>query len=96
MKSEDLKPAQVQRLSAILSRHCAFYYRLAARMEARGWPVTDPVYQRALRARDAVDALKTFVEDVGKNAPAPPTTSPGYSYIESENVSPGRKRARRE
>jgi RHS repeat-associated protein len=35
------------------------------RMDKLGFPLTDPVYQRALVTRNAVDALRVFVEDDG-------------------------------
>jgi hypothetical protein len=75
--------------------HCQFYYRLVARMERLGFLPTDPVYQRALRAREAVDALRVFVDDIGANAPIPPAT-PGQvpHYLDDPDTAPGRRRAR--
>ncbi len=95
MKAEDLKPHQRAQLSAIVTRHCRFYYRLVARMDRLGFLPGDSVYQRAILARNAVDALRVFADNIGKNAPTPPTT-PGYTgpYVDDPEVAPGRKRAR--
>jgi len=60
-------------------------------MERLGFPLADPVYQRAVHAADAVNALRVFIEDIGKNAPAPPTTT---GYLDDPDTAPGRRRAR--
>ena len=74
MAAAQLNPKQKAALGAILTRHGRFYYRLVKRMERLDWPMSDPVYQRALCARNAVDALRVFVDQIGQNPPAPPTT----------------------
>jgi hypothetical protein len=56
----------LQRLADNLARHLRFYCRLVKRMEQLKWPVIDPVYRRAVQARDSVSALKTFVDDVSR------------------------------
>ena len=77
MTTEDLKPHQRAQLAAIVTRHGIFYERLAKQMERLGFPLADPVYQRAVHARNAIDALRTLIIDIGANAAAPATT-PGY------------------
>ena len=77
MRVENLKPHERAQLAAIVSRHSRFYFRLVKRMQRLGFVDSDPVYQHAIHASDAVHALQTFIEDVGKNAPVPPTTT-GY------------------
>ena len=74
MTSDDLKRQEVETLAGILAKHLRFYCRLVKRMEELKWPLRDPVYRRAVGARDSVSALKTFVEDVGRDAPLPPAS----------------------
>ena len=96
VNAEDLKPHQRAQLSAIVTRHCQFYYRLVARMDRLGFMPSDPVYQRAIRVMNAVDLLRVFVDDIGGNQPVPPTT-PWHvaAYVDDADTAPGRKRARR-
>ena len=91
MKAENLKPHQRAQLAAIVTRHSQFYFRLVKRMQKLGFVDSDPVYQRAIHASDAVHGLQTFIEDVGKNAPAPPATT---GYLDDPETAPGRRRAR--
>ncbi|HEX8522846.1 MAG TPA: hypothetical protein VF669_11355 [Tepidisphaeraceae bacterium] len=94
MNSEDLKPKQVRQLSQVLARHLQFYMRLVKRIERLKWPPTDHVYVRAMRARDSVSALKTFVEQIGKDQPEPPSTPGAGWYLDAQETAPGRRRGR--
>jgi hypothetical protein len=68
---------------------------MVARMDRLGFVPSDPVYQRAVRVMNSVDALRVFVDDVGGNQPVP-TTTPGsiVPYVDDGDTAPGRKRAR--
>ena len=45
-------------------------------MERLGFPVSDPVYARALSARNSAEALLMFAQDIGKPHINPPPTEP--------------------
>jgi hypothetical protein len=75
MTSEDLTPEQVRRLAAQVTRASVYLARLCERMERRGFPIGDPVYSRAISARNSVQALLTHIGDVHKVKVTPPNTS---------------------
>jgi hypothetical protein len=54
VKHEDLKPAQLERLAAIIGRQLRFYNRLIERMERIGFPGNDPLYMEEIMTRNGV------------------------------------------
>jgi hypothetical protein len=64
VRSEDLKPEQIQRLCADLGRYARYLNRLCARMEQLGFPVSDAVYARSISARNSAEALLAFARDI--------------------------------
>ena len=64
MTSADLKREQTERLAAAISRQGKYLTRLAWRMQRLGFPVDDPIYARALRARDATMGLLEGINEV--------------------------------
>lgn len=58
MTSKDLTSAQLNHLLAPVTRTQRFLNRLVKRMDSRGFPPGDPVYAGAIKARDAVMALR--------------------------------------
>jgi len=57
MGSESLIDGQRLRLMAQVRRNLEYFIRLVATMEKREWPADDPVYLKAVAARDAVQSL---------------------------------------
>lgn len=55
--SGDLNPTQTSALASALTAQARYLSRLVRRMQRLGWPNDDPLYARALRARDSVLAL---------------------------------------
>ncbi len=55
--SYDLHPEQAAKLKAIVARHLRFLNRLCNRMNHLGFPPTDPLWQAAARARNALQDL---------------------------------------
>jgi hypothetical protein len=55
--SADLTPQQRDALISVLRRQSSYLHRLVRRMQTLGWPKDDPMFARALRARDAVLSL---------------------------------------
>jgi hypothetical protein len=69
--SSDLTPAQAGALAQILMPQARYLSRLVWRMQRLGWPNDDPLYARALRARDAALALIDQVNQVKDRADMP-------------------------
>src|SRR5688572_2391476 len=57
MDSQSLKPWQAKRIAAVVRPAAGYLHRLQRRMEGRGFPPGDKLYQLVLRASDAVQAL---------------------------------------
>ena len=55
--SSSLIDGQRLRLMAQVRRNLEYFNRLVATMEKRNWPADDPVYLKAVEARDAVQGL---------------------------------------
>jgi len=60
MDSKDLTPAQAAVINKALFHHLNYLCRLKARMEKRGFPLSDPLYQKVAAAYDAAHRL--FIE----------------------------------
>jgi hypothetical protein len=75
VRCEDLKPEQVARLCADLAGHARYLNRLCARMERLGFPVSDPLYARAISGRNTAEALLSCAGDIGKPRVTPPDTT---------------------
>lgn len=61
MDSRDLKSWQLDRLHRALSKMLWYVTRLLARMDQRGFPPTDPLYQFVRRLRDDLHAVVTHL-----------------------------------
>jgi hypothetical protein len=59
MNSDDLKTHQAERLRIDIARMLRYLNRLMERMTRLGFPVNDPLYIAAGRARDAMQDLHT-------------------------------------
>ena len=57
MDSNDLTPAQANRLREILGRNLRFVARLCQRMERLGFPADDPLYVAASKAQRALQEV---------------------------------------
>lgn len=55
--STNLKPEQIAKLTAIITRNHRFLNRLQARMERLGFTPQDPLYQATARALDGTHAM---------------------------------------
>jgi hypothetical protein len=64
VNSEDLTPAQQQWLAGEVGPAARYLNRLCARMKRRAFRVSDPVYVRAISARNSVEALLSNVDDI--------------------------------
>lgn len=60
MDAGDLTKAQAERLAAQVGTRLGYFNRLCERMEKLGWRLDDPVYLAAVRAREAVHALRVL------------------------------------
>ena len=65
MDSQSLKPWQAKRIAAVVRPAAGYLHRLQRRMEGRGFPPGDKLYQLVLRASDAVQALYVELNDLG-------------------------------
>ena len=65
MTSDDLQPEQCQKLGAIVGRQLRFLNRLCARMDRLGFTPSDPLWQAAQQARDAVQGLNVAAHYAG-------------------------------
>lgn len=76
MSSRGLKPWQAKRIAAALGPALGYLHRLQRRMEQRGFPPQDPLYQLVGRAYEAMHHL--YIElhyrscDGGVGRPRPP------------------------
>ncbi len=59
MNSDDLTPAQAERLKAVLGRHLRFLNRLVTRMQQLQFPLDDPLWVATVAARDKAQDLLT-------------------------------------
>ena len=57
MKLTDLTPDQARDLATRLSRQLGYLTRLTNRMQQCAWQASDPAYQAAWKARDALHEL---------------------------------------
>jgi hypothetical protein len=57
MDSRRLKAEQVERLTAVLARQLRYLNQLCSRMQKLNFPVDDPLAQRAIAARNAMQSL---------------------------------------
>jgi hypothetical protein len=57
MDSRQLKAEQIQKLAAVLGRQLRYLNRLCVRMQRLSFPVDDPLSQRAIAARNALQSL---------------------------------------
>ena len=69
--SGDLTPAQAAALAQVLMQQSRYLSRLVWRMQRLGWPNEDPLYARALRARDSALALIDQVNQVKDRSDVP-------------------------
>jgi hypothetical protein len=60
MDSEALTPLQAAVINKALFHHLNYLCRLMARMERRGFPLSNPLYQKVAAAYDAAHRL--FIE----------------------------------
>jgi hypothetical protein len=77
MDSDDLTTEQARQMHESLFRLANYLHRLVSRMEKRGFPPNDRLYQHAKRAYDAVCSLGVELHylscksGVGKNTKEP-------------------------
>ena len=64
MTSADLRAEQSAALEAALTQQVKYLCRLVNRMDQLRWPHDDPLYARAMRARDALVALREMTQQV--------------------------------
>ena len=65
MDGRTLKPWQARQIAAVIRPAAGYLHRLERRMEGRGFPPADKLYQRVLRASDAVQALYVELNYLG-------------------------------
>lgn len=71
MKSSDLSPEQARAVAEVTTRQAKYLSRLTWRMEQVGFPKDDPLYAKAMRARDAALALLEFAQELEKENAKP-------------------------
>ena len=64
MTSSDLKREHTESLIKTFKQQGEYLSRLVWRMERRGFPKDDPIYAKAMRARDAVMSLLEGTQEV--------------------------------
>jgi hypothetical protein len=57
MDSGDLTPAQAETMRDALGPYIRYLHKMKRRMEARGFPLTDELFEKTSRAYDAAHAL---------------------------------------
>ena len=59
--SRELTPDQIARLAESIGALARYLNRLCRRMESAGFPAADPLYRRALHARNAAEGLHAAI-----------------------------------
>jgi hypothetical protein len=79
MDASELTPEQARRILAAVEPVMGYTGRLTRRMQQVGWKPSDPPYVHALRAHDALHALRIIAHynvcglgDAGKQSPGAP------------------------
>ena len=65
VSGDDLNPEQATRLTAIVARQLRFLNRLCRRMDLLGFPLSDPLWQAAIRARHSLQDLHVAAHYAG-------------------------------
>ena len=86
MRSDDLTPEQTEAMAQTLARYARYLSGVIERMHKLHWPKDDPLYARALTARDAMMTLVATVQDVKKNNAQPRWIRANASYQPSSTV----------
>ena len=59
MDSGDLTREQVEKVRDVLTPHVRYLHKLITRMDRRGFPLDDELYQAVLKAYDAMRSVYT-------------------------------------